>query len=215
VREEANRKRDEWMPNMCSRTIDGFLKDVASSSATPGGGSVAALSGAIAADLGCMVCRLTMSKKPSDDLVNLLQYFTSLEENFLDLADADELAFSAVMDAYHLNREDERRPAMIATALLEETNVPQRVAEKGIELLEHLCVLALLGSKQSVSDAGVAAHLAEASVKSALLNVRINLAYMHDEAEIKRIQTLANEFEKMCSDVSARAISFVRARITQ
>jgi len=215
VREKVNRKRDEWMPNMRSRTIDGFLKDVASSSATPGGGSVAALSGAIAADLGCMVCRLTMSKKPSDDLVNLLQYFTSLEENFLDLADADELAFSAVMDAYHLNREDERRPAMIATALLKATNVPQRVAEKGIELLEHLCVLAPLGSKQSVSDAGVAAHLAEASVKSALLNVRINLAYMHDEAEIKRIQTLANELEKMCSDVSVRAISLVRARITQ
>ncbi len=215
MRQEANRKRDEWMPNMRSRTIDGFLKDVASSSATPGGGSVAALSGAIAADLGCMVCRLTMSKKPSDDLVNLLQYFTSLEENFLDLADADELAFSAVMDAYHLNREDERRPAMIATALLKETNVPQRVAEKGIELLEHLCVLAPLGSKQSVSDAGVAAHLAEASVKSALLNVRINLAYMHDEAEIKRIQTLTNELEKMCSDVSVRAISLVRARITQ
>jgi len=200
---------------MRSPTIDGFLKDVASSSATPGGGSVAALSGAIAADLGCMVCRLTMSKKPSDDLVNLLQYFTSLEENFLDLADADELAFSAVMNAYHLNREDERRPAMIATALLEATNVPQRVAEKGIELLEHLCVLAPLGSKQSVSDAGVAAHLAEASVKSALLNVRINLAYMHDEAKIKRIQTLANELEKMCSDVSVRAISLVRARITQ
>ena len=215
VREEANRKRDEWMPDMRSRSIGDFLQGVASSSATPGGGSVAALSGAIAADLGCMVCRLAMNKKPSDDLANLLQCFTSLEGNFLDLAERDELAFSAVMDAYRIDRADDRRPAMIAKALLDATNVPQRVAKKGIELLEHLCALVPLGSKQSVSDVGVAAHLAEASVKSALLNVRINLAYMHDEVEIKRIEAVANELEKMCFDVSARAISFVRARTTQ
>lgn len=215
MREEANRKRDEWMSDMRSRTIGGFLKDVASSSATPGGGSVAALSGAIAADLGCMVCRLTMSKKPSDDLANLLQCFTSLEGNFLDLAERDELAFSAVMDAYRIDRADDRRPAMIATALLKATNVPQRVAEKGIELLERICVLAPLGSKQSVSDAGVAAHLAAASVQSAILNVRINLAYMHDEAEIERIKLVVRGLEEACSDLSTQAISSVRARITQ
>lgn len=203
------------MPDMRSRSIGGFLQELASSSATPGGGSVAALSGAIAADLGCMVCRLTMNKKPSDDLADLLQCFTSLEENFLDLADADELAFSAVMDAYRIDRADERRPAMIAAALLKATGVPQRVAEKGIDLLEHLCMLAPLGSKQSVSDAGVAAHLAEAGVKSALLNVRINLAYMHNDVEVERIEIVANDLEKKCSDLSARAISFVRARITQ
>ena len=213
MREEANRKRDEWMPDMRSRTIGDFLQGVASSSATPGGGSVAALSGAIAADLGCMVCRLVMNKKASDDLANLLECFTSLERNFLDLAGADELAFSAVMDAYRIDRADDRRPAMIATALLKATNVPQRVAEKGIELLERICALAPLGSKQSVSDVGVAAHLAEASVKSALLNVRINLAYMHDEAEIKKIETVAEDIERRCSDLSARALSSVAARI--
>ncbi len=203
------------MADMRMRSIHGFLQELASANATPGGGSVAALSGAIAADLGCMVCRLTMNKAPCDDLANLLVDFTALEGNFLDLADADEVAFSAVMDAYHLDRADERRPATITSALRAAIAVPQRVAEKGVELLEHICVLAPIGSKQSVSDAGVAAHLAEAAVKSAILNVRINLAYMHDEAEIKKIETAAKDIEKRCSELSARAISSVAARIAR
>ncbi len=203
------------MPNMRSRSIRGFLRELASANATPGGGSVAALSGALSADLGCMVCRLTMNKVPSDDLADLLQYFTSLEKNFLDLADADELAFSAVMDAYHLDRAVECRPEMIATTLLMAIAVPHRVAEKGIDLLEHLCTLAPLGSKRSVSDAGVAAHLAEAAVRSAILNVRINLAYVHDDAEVKKIEMEAEEIEKRCSDLSSRVISSVAARIAR
>jgi len=93
--------------------------------------------------------------------------------------------------------------------------VPHRVAEKGIDLLGHLCALVPLGSKQSVSDAGVAAHLAEAAVKSAILNVRINLAYMHDDAEVKKIEMEAEEIEKRCSDLSSRVISSVAARIAR
>ena len=104
---------------------------------------------------------------------------------------------------------------MIAAALLKATEVPLRVAENGIDLLERLCALAPLGSKQSVSDAGVAAHLTEAAVKSALLNVHINLAYMHDEAQIGRIEAVVSNLEKKCSDLSARAISSVRSRITR
>ena len=203
------------MPSMRSRSISEFLRELASANATPGGGSVAALSGAIAADLGCMVCHLSMNKGPSDALAGLLVDFTALERNFLDLADADEVAFSSVMDAYHLDRTNERRPEMIAAALLKATIVPQRVAENGITVLEHLCVLAPLGSKQSVSDVGVAAHLAEAAVKSAILNMRINLAYMHDEKEIKKVETAAEKIEKMCSGLSARVISSVASRIAR
>ena len=203
------------MTKMRARTIGGFLEELSSASATPGGGSVAALCGAISSDLGSMVCRLTANKKPSDDLAHLLKHFTSLEQEFLELADADETAFSAVMDAYHIDHSDERRPAMIAAALLKATEVPLRVAENGIDLLERLCALAPLGSKQSVSDAGVAAHLTEAAVKSAILNVRINLAYMHDEAQIGKIEAVVSDLEKRCFDLSARAISSVRSRITR
>ena len=203
------------MEALRSRTIDGYLQELASAKATPGGGSVAALSGAISSDLGCMVCRLTMNKKPSGDLTDLLARFISLEHDFLELGDADELAFTAVMDAYRMERGDENRPVKIAEALMKATSVPQRVAEKGIELLEHLCSLAPLGSKQSVSDVGVAAHLAAAAVRSALLNVRINLAYMHDEAKIEAIKAVAEAIEKRCSDLSTQAISSVTDRISQ
>ena len=203
------------MPELRSRTIGGFLEDLASANATPGGGSVAALCGALASNLGCMVCRLTMNRVPTDDLADLLAHFISLERGFLELGDADELAFSAVMDAYRTERGDETRPAKIAAALIKATNIPQRVAESGIDLLEHLCVLAPLGSKQSVSDVGVAAHLAAAAVRSALLNVRINLAYRHDGEEIEKIRVTAEALEKKCSNLEARAISTVTDRISQ
>ncbi|HDL86125.1 MAG TPA: formiminotransferase-cyclodeaminase [Candidatus Acetothermia bacterium] len=203
------------MPKMGSRTIEGFLGELASASATPGGGSVAALTGAIASDLGCMVCRLTLKKTPRDELEQLLVHFSSLEGAFLELADADEAAFSEVMNAYRLDRNDGRRPAMIASAFLGATAVPQRVAEKGIDLLEHLCALTPLGSKQSVSDVGVAVHLAQATVRSALLNIRINLAYMRDEAEIERINMIAEALDKKCSALSEQAISSVTGRISR
>ena len=203
------------MKALRSRTINDFLRELASAKATPGGGSVAALSGAISSDLGCMVCRLTMNKRPTDDLVGLLARFTSFEHEFLELADADVLAFSAVMDAYRMNRDDEERPVRIAQALMRATDVPRLVAEKGINLLESLRTLTPLGSKQSVSDVGVAAHLAAATVKSALLNVRINLAYMQDEAEIQKIKAIAEALEKRCSVLSGQVISSVTDRISQ
>ncbi len=202
------------MSKMGSRTIEEYLEKLASASATPGGGSVAALTGAIACDLGRMVCRLTMKKAPSDELEGLLNYFVSLEGAFLALADEDESAFSEVMNAYRLDRDDERRPAMIASALVKATSVPQHVAERGIDLLEQLCALAPLGSKQSVSDVGVAAHIATATVRSALLNVRINLAYRHDDEQVEKIQMIADALDKRCSALSEQAISSVTGRIT-
>lgn len=203
------------MSELRSRTIDGFLRELSSASATPGGGTVAALSGAIASDLGCMVCRLTMNKAPTDELADLLTRFVTLESEFIELANADELAFSAVMEAYGTDRSDEKRASMIASALLEATRVPQLVAERGVDLLQDLCALAPLGSKQSVSDVGVAAHLATAAVRSALLNVRINLAYMHDEAKVEGIGDIAVALERKCMDLSERAVTSVTRRISQ
>ena len=202
------------MPELRSRTIDDFLRELASASATPGGGSVAALSGAIASDLGSMVCRLTLKRAPTDQLADLLARFVSLEGEFLELAEADESAFSAVMDAYGIDRSDESRAARIASALFEATRVPQQVAELGIDLLQDLCTLAPLGSKQSVSDAGVAAHLATAAVRSALLNVRINLAYMRDRAMVEEMEKAACALDDQCTSLSERAVSAVAQRIS-
>ncbi|HHE51489.1 MAG TPA: hypothetical protein ENL30_00315, partial [Candidatus Acetothermia bacterium] len=101
-----------------------------------------------------------------------------------------------------------------ASALFEATRVPQQVAELGIDLLQELCTLAPLGSKQSMSDAAVAAHLATAAVRSALLNVRINLAYMRDRAMVEEMEKAACALDEQCTRLSERAVSAVAQRIS-
>lgn len=192
--------------------IGNFLEEVASDKATPGGGSVAALSGAMASDLEYMVCHQNINEAPSDKLEGLLASFGLLQEAFLNLANADEEALSEMRDAYDLDRGDDRRKLMLASTRLEVTRVAQRVAEKGNELLEHLCSLLPLGSKLIMGNVGVAVYLAQATVKSSILNARINLSYIQDASDVDAIEQELGELEKVFLELSSRAVSSLMAR---
>lgn len=156
---------------------------LASKAPTPGGGSAAALAGAMGAALLEMVGELTVGRTSSqvDDATvqEILSAATARRTELLELAELDASAYDAVVAARRLPRETDGeradRAVRIAEATHDATRIPLSVAASAADVLRLAQRIAPLGNPNAVSDAGVAAQLASASVRGALLNVRINL----------------------------------------
>jgi len=167
-----------------------FLDALASSAPAPGGGSVAALSGALGAALVSMVCNLTLGKKKyadvQDDIAALVEQSEALRHRLVGLLEADVEVYTGVSSAYRMPRqtpeEKTARSAAIQEALKEAAKVPMQVAEACVQVLDLCTPAAELGNVNAVSDAGVAALMAEAGLRSAALNVIININAIRDEA---------------------------------
>jgi len=170
------------------KTLNSFLDELASSSPAPGGGSVAALAGALGAALTSMVCHLTIGKKKyaafEDEMKKTLSQSEDLRMQFIALVDADTAAFNKVMEAYGLPKDSEAqktlRSAAIRAATKEATLVPLEVMRHCIDALALAQNVAAKGNVNSVSDAGVSALMLHAACESAALNVRINLTGLDD-----------------------------------
>jgi formiminotetrahydrofolate cyclodeaminase len=175
---------------LINKTVTEFLDALASSAPAPGGGSVAALSGAMGAALISMVCNLTLGKKKyadvESDIQALVAQSEALRHELADLLQADVEAFTVVSQAYQMPRntpeEKAARSAAIQEALKQATMPPIMVAEACVKVLALCTPVAEKGNRQAVSDAGVAALVAEAGLRSAALNVLINLNAIKDEA---------------------------------
>lgn len=198
------------MPN--KKSLQTFLDELASPSPAPGGGSVAALAGALGAALTSMVCHLTIGKKKYADVEEtmkaILKESEELRSRFTLLIDKDTEAFNKVMEAFTLPRDSEAqrslREAAIASATKEATLIPLEVMKHCIDGLALALKVARNGNKNSVSDAGVSALMLQAACESAALNVKINLnaltdmEFVHwkrDEAEsiLRTARTMAEE----------------------
>ncbi len=164
-----------------------FLDTLASDAPAPGGGSVAALCGAMAAGLAAMVAQLTTGKGPkqpgSETFYPLAVRAQELKDAFLADVDADTAAFAAIMDAFGLpkgTREEKlaRREAVQA-ATREAIDVPLRVLERAVEVI-GLAEVAATGNPNARSDAGVAGLVAEACAEGAWYNVCINVQGLRD-----------------------------------
>jgi len=174
------------MPN--KKTLQSFLDELASSSPAPGGGSVAALAGALGAALTSMVCNLTIGKKKYADveetMKGILKESEDLRARFTLLIEKDTEAFNKVMEAFSLPKENDAqralREAAIVAATKEATLVPLEVMKHCIDGLALAQTVASSGNKNSISDAGVSAFMLHAACESAALNVRINLNGLSD-----------------------------------
>jgi formiminotetrahydrofolate cyclodeaminase len=172
------------------KSIQGMLEAMASSSATPGGGSAAALAGAMGAALVSMVCRLTIGKKRfadvADELGGVLEEAEALRVRLTNLADADTRAFDQVMEAYRLPKETQEeqaaRQVAIEAALQGATQVPLETARACATVVGLVAQVIPKINPNAVSDAGAAALLAEAGLRGAQLNVAINLGALDDSA---------------------------------
>ena len=202
------------MSEIRSCTIESFLTEVASASPTPGGGSVAAFCSAAAAGLALMVSAIGLSKGENSSLQGLIVRFERLKEAFLDFADQDAAAYTAVIKACRLPTNTNTRSEAIDAALRHAAEVPLAVANGCLELLELLVQLASLGSRSCISDVGVAALLGKAAFDSALLNVEINLAAMKDDEAVAQITARKHDTLTRSADLAEQALSCIRERMT-
>lgn len=171
-------------------TVKDFIKELASDSPAPGGGSVACVNGALGAALGAMVSRLTIGKekyKEVEDLFNKsLKKLDDLHSILTDLIDEDANAFNGVMAAFKMpkNTDDEKkiRSEKIQEEYKKAAEVPMKTVRSCYEVLSILLELGVKGNKNAVSDLAVGALNAAIGIKSAALNVEINLPSIKDDA---------------------------------
>lgn len=181
---------------LTQQTVTDFLDALASNAPAPGGGSVAALSGALGAALLSMVCNLTLGKRKyaavQDEIAALVEQTEALRHRLTGLLDADVEVYTGVSTAYKMPRatpeEKAARSAAIQEALKAAAQVPLDVARACVEVLDLCTQTAEQGNLNAVSDAGVAALMAEAGLRSAALNVIINVNAIKDEAFSAKLQ---------------------------
>ena len=175
--------------NLTDKSTKSFLDELASSAPAPGGGSVAALSGALGAGLISMVCNLTLGKPKyaavQDDISAILKKSESLRKELTDLLEADVQAYTQLSQTMKMPRDTEEQKATRATlmdkALKAATEVPMRVAEACVAVMALCPAAAEKGNTNAVSDVGVGILMAEAGLRGAALNVLINLGLIKDE----------------------------------
>lgn len=174
---------------LIQKPVSVFLDELASSAPAPGGGSAAALAGAIGAALVSMVANLTVGKKDyanvQDDIQRLLGQSEGLRHKCQELLDADVAAYTEVSKVYKMPRDTEEAKAArgeaMQKALKNATAVPMELGEVCVEILKLCPEATEKGNVRAVSDVGVAALMAEAALRAAALNVLINLGSIKDE----------------------------------
>jgi len=194
---------------MTDQSLQSFLDAVASAEPAPGGGSVAALSGALGASLVAMVCRLTIGKKGYEsvgaEMQTILPRAGALQRELRDLMQADTDAYARVMDAYKLPKvtdaEKSARTRAVQDALKHASAIPMRVAELCAQVLELARPIAEKGNKNAASDGGVGALMAEAGLRGAAFNVSINLGAINDETFVREHRA---RVEKLLLDAAQR-----------
>jgi formiminotetrahydrofolate cyclodeaminase len=202
-------------------TVSSFLDALASGAPAPGGGSAAALSGAMGAALVSMVCNLTIGKQRYADVEaemrDILDRAEELRRELQELAQADIEAFNRLSAAYKSARTTEadiaiRRDA-IQASLRRATEVPLRTARAAAAILPLCPAAAERGNQAAVSDVGVAALAAHAAVRSALLNVEINLRLLEDTIYIRQVRAEVARLTDGLSAEAERILDLVRSKL--
>ena len=199
--------------NLISLNIEQFLSELASSSPAPGGGSVAALSGALSAALSSMVCNLTIGKDKyldfEEDIKKSLEIIEKIRYKLTKLIDLDTNAFNDVIKAFKLpkktDEEIEKRKNAIQDGYKIASQVPYETAKTCQEILNIAEILVYKGNKNSITDVGVSALMANIGVKSAILNVKINLSSIKDKKYVEKLLRDLSKIENQ-SDIKTNKI---------
>ncbi len=190
-------------------TCVGFADETASESPAPGGGSISAYMGALAAALGTMVANLSAHKAGWDDrweeFSDVAEKGREIQDRLIDLVDEDTAAFNKIMDVFAMpkktDEEKAARAAAMESATLYATQVPLRTMKAAYETFDVLEAMAKKGNPSSVSDAGVGILAARAAVLGAHLNVKINAAGLKDR---EKAAELVGEADKIAENACRR-----------
>jgi glutamate formiminotransferase/formiminotetrahydrofolate cyclodeaminase len=201
---------------LVSMTLSDFTDELASDSPAPGGGSIAALCGALSAGLASMVGNLTFGKKKYRETWAEMESVSvkaqGLKAFFAQMIDRDTDAFNQIMNAFSLPKSNPEETAARNTAIQRATQdatlVPFSVLERCLEAVELVAAVAVRGNQNSLSDAGVAGLCAMVAAEGALYNVLINLQGVEDRAwaddVTQRAKTLFEQIEAKADETRKR-----------
>jgi len=200
---------------MYRESLKKYLDDLASRKPAPGGGSAAALAGAIGAALLSKVANFTIGKDKykavEQEMAGILNHCEELREDFNSLCSEDARAYKKFSDAVKLPRGRERQKK-IEQALKEATAVPLQVCKDAHRAVKLCLPLAQKGNANLITDVGIGAMLLECAFQSALLNVEINLKDIKDDRFILEVREVLEPMEKELVSINQEVSSEVERR---
>ena len=207
---------------LMEKSVNEFVEEVASPTPAPGGGSVAALAGALGAGLISMVCNLTIGRKKyasvQAEMESTLKRTEELRKELASLVDEDTRAFNGFMAALSLPKgteeEQRRRDEAMRQGTVHATKIPLRVMELCEEALAHASFASKHGNVNSVSDAGVAVLLLHAACTGAHLNVQTNLRSLGDIPFAREVSDRADAISARARALYEGALAHVNGSIS-
>lgn len=189
---------------MKNMTLVEFAAKTASNEPVPGGGSIAAVSGSLAAALSEMVANLTIGKKKyaevEEEMKVVSKKASALREKLLDDIQRDSESFTKVMESMKLPKDTDEQKAARQNAMQEglkiAATIPFEIASDAYEVMPLADEVITKGNQNAVTDGLVAAMLARTAVLSALLNTKINLSSIKDEKFVEQMSTKVKELEE-------------------
>lgn len=199
-------------------TIQEFLAKTAGNDPVPGGGSISALNGAIAAALAEMVTGLTIGRKKyadcEEEMKQLAAHFAQVRQQLVEDVDRDSEAYNRVFAAFKLPKETDEEKAARSAAIQKETKyaaeVPLDVARKVCAILPLLEQIVHKGNQNAITDACVATMCARTAILGALMNVRINLSSLSDAAYVARLEAEAKELEQKAIEMEQQVLNHLK-----
>lgn len=212
---------DNKTKKLVDLTCTGFADETASESPAPGGGSISAYMGALAAALGTMVANLSSHKAGWDERWEEFSVWAekgqAMKDALLHLVDEDTNAFNKIMDAFGLPKKTDEEKAARSAAIQEATKyateVPFHTMQEAFKTFDIVQAMAEIGNPNSVTDAGVGALCARSAVLGAHLNVQINASSLKDEAFKKDILAKAADIAKQAEAREAEILKIVASKI--
>lgn len=199
-------------------TVKEFTDKVIGKDPVPGGGSVSALSGALAAALTAMVANLTAGRKKYMEVDGLMQnlaaQLSQTAQELLADVDRDSEAYNQVFDAFKLPKETDEEKAARSEAIQQATHhaaeVPMEVARRVCHILPWIVEVGQKGNSNAITDACVAMMCARTAIRGALLNVKINLGSLKDEEYVNGMRHLAALLENQAATAEKELLDYAQ-----
>jgi methenyltetrahydrofolate cyclohydrolase len=201
---------------MTSWTLSYFLEKLASAEAVPGGGSVAALSGALGASLLTMYCRIGLQQKNLDEssrelLQNTVSRASILQSELSGVITEDSIAFGEVMTAFQLPKSTEEekklRQESIQLAFHKAVEAPLQTLQKCVECVTLIPTVAHCGNPSAFSDLKVAQYLCHAGAKGAMENIDINLPYIKDPGFLNGVRGQVEQLHQQLQEAISKQVT--------
>ena len=205
------------MVKLVDMSLNGFLNELASKSSAPGGGSVAALSGALGAALSSMVCNLTLGKENYESVQNeirdVLKKSEQIRTQLMFLIDKDTEVFTEVVRALKMSKDTEEQKGFRSLALQKgyksAAGVPLETAHVCEQVLDVALLVAEKGNKNSITDAAVSALMAQAGIDAAVFNVKINLGSIKDAEYVSKISSEVQTLQQSAKEKTTKILGIV------